>query len=50
MRAQGRKDIPLNAVGRAQAEELHEKIKDSNFDAVYAFVARSRNCKDRYRR
>lgn len=36
MRAQGRKDIPLNAVGRAQAEELHEKIKDSNFDAVYA--------------
>ncbi len=36
MRAQGRKDVPLNATGRAQAEELREKIKDLEFDAVYA--------------
>ena len=36
MRAQGRKDIPLNATGRAQAEELRDKIKDLEFDAVYA--------------
>lgn len=36
MRAQGRKDVPLNATGRAQAEELREKVKDLEFDAVYA--------------
>lgn len=28
MRAQGRKDLSLNAEGRAQAEELRNKIKD----------------------
>lgn len=36
MRAQGRKDVPLNATGRVQAEELRESIKDLEFDAVYA--------------
>lgn len=36
MRAQGRKDLPLNATGRAQAEVLHSNIKDLEFDAVYA--------------
>lgn len=35
-KAQGRTDIPLNATGRAQAEELRNKIKDLEFDAVYA--------------
>lgn len=36
MRAQGRKDLSLNAEGRAQAEELRDKIKDIKFTAVYA--------------
>lgn len=36
MRAQGRKDVSLNATGRAQAKELREKVKDLEFDAVYA--------------
>lgn len=36
MRAQGRKDVPLNATGRTQAEKLRESIKDLEFDAVYA--------------
>lgn len=36
MRAQGRKDLPLNAEGRAQAEELRNKIKDIEFTAVYS--------------
>ncbi|WP_249311221.1 histidine phosphatase family protein [Congzhengia minquanensis] len=36
MRAQGRKDLPLNAEGRAQAEELRNTIKDIEFTAVYA--------------
>lgn len=36
MRAQGRKDVPLNAAGRAQAEELREKVRELEFDAVYA--------------
>lgn len=35
MRAQGRKDLPLNVEGRAQAEELRDKIKDIEFTAVY---------------
>ena len=34
-RAQGRKDVPLNSTGRAQARELHDKIKHLEFDAVY---------------
>lgn len=36
MRAQGRKDIPLNAMGRAQAETLRDNVKDIDFDAVYS--------------
>lgn len=36
MRAQGRRDIPLNAMGRAQAVELRDKIKDIDFDVVYS--------------
>ena len=36
MRAQGRKDLSLNAEGRAQAEELRDKIKGIEFTAVYA--------------
>lgn len=36
MRAQGRKDLSLNAEGRAQAEELRDKIRDIEFTAVYA--------------
>lgn len=36
MRAQGRKDLPLNATGWAQAKELHDKIQGLEFDAVYA--------------
>lgn len=36
MRAQGRKDVPLNAAGREQAEKLRENTKDLEFDAVYA--------------
>ena len=34
MRAQGREDIPLNEVGRAQAKEMRDNIKDLEFDAV----------------
>ena len=36
MRAQGRKDMPLNDTGRAQAETLRNQIKDIKFDAVYS--------------
>lgn len=36
MRAQGRKDMPLNSTGRAQAEALRDQIKDIKFDAVYS--------------
>lgn len=36
MRAQGRSDVPLNEAGREQARELRDKIKDLEFDAVYA--------------
>ncbi len=36
MRAQGRRDLSLNATGRAQAEEMRNKIKNLEFDAVYA--------------
>lgn len=36
MRAQGRKDLSLNAEGRAQAEELRDRVKGIEFDAVYA--------------
>lgn len=35
-KAQGHSDIPLNATGRAQAEELRDNIKDIQFTAVYA--------------
>lgn len=35
MRTQGRKDLSLNAEGRAQAKELRDKIKDITFTAVY---------------
>lgn len=35
-RVQGRTDMPLNEVGRAQAEKLREKIKNLEFDAVYS--------------
>lgn len=40
MRAQGRKDVPLNAVGREQAEKLRESLKDLEFDAVYTLPLR----------
>lgn len=36
MRAQGRKDLSLNATGRAQAKEMRDNIKNLEFDAVYA--------------
>lgn len=36
MRAQGRKDLPLNATGREQAEKMRDNIKDLELDAVYA--------------
>lgn len=36
LRAQGRKDVPLNATGRAQAETLRKNIEHLDFDAVYA--------------
>lgn len=35
-RAQGRTDIALNDIGKKQAEQLRENIKDIKFDAVYA--------------
>lgn len=36
MRAQDRKDLPLNEIGRAQAQKLHDRIQNLEFDAVYA--------------
>ncbi len=35
-KAQGRTDIPLNDIGKKQAAELRNQIKDIEFDAVYA--------------
>lgn len=35
-RMQGREDVPLNTTGRAQAEKLRDKIRDLEFDVVYA--------------
>lgn len=35
-RAQGRTDIPLNQIGREQAQKLRETIQNIKFDAVYA--------------
>jgi len=35
-RAQGHKDMPLNATGREQARALRDEIKDIKFDSVYA--------------
>lgn len=35
-KAQGRSDIPLNKIGREQAQKLHDSIKNIKFDAVYA--------------
>lgn len=35
-RVQGRTNVPLNETGRTQAKKLHEKIKDLEFNAVYA--------------
>ena len=34
-KAQGQTDIPLNATGILQAEELREKLKDYQFDKCY---------------
>lgn len=36
MRAQGRKDQPLNDAGRKQARELGKKLADLDFDICYA--------------
>lgn len=36
MRAQGRRDIPLNEAGKSQAKELHDKLEGLEFDGVYA--------------
>lgn len=36
MRAQGRKDMPLNDTGRAQAMALRDRIKNTQFDVVYS--------------
>ncbi|MBR2803395.1 histidine phosphatase family protein [Candidatus Saccharibacteria bacterium] len=33
---QGRTDIPLNETGIKQAEELHDKLKDFEFDVCYS--------------
>lgn len=35
-KAQGRTDIPLNDIGKKQAEQLRENIKNIKFDVVYA--------------
>ena len=35
-RIQGRTDVPLNELGRKQAEELHGKVADLEFDICYA--------------
>lgn len=35
-RYQGRSDIPLSEVGRAQARAVREALRDHSFDAIYA--------------